>query len=232
MSQWITCVVSSRSGTNFCSSTSWIVWSITSWGHCPSAVEISCYYSHSQDHQTRESSRLQTNISNSSLVTFVGEIHREIIHLYSTTTSPPGLDFNDQCAFRPSDSTTTALVALFHTIRTLLSTNPFVHVYFFDFSKAFDFVHCCTLMTKMTLPDNIYNWIKDFFDENHHCTQYADVSSTEAAVTSSVIQGSGLGPASYLVVSADIHPVHPATIPGGAKKTSRTLRNYNGAYTL
>ena len=65
-----------------------------------------------------------------------------------------------------------------------------------------------TKMAKMALPHNIYNWIKDFFGEHHHCTKYAGVSSTEAAVTSSVIQGSGLGPASYLVAAADLHPVH------------------------
>ena len=39
-------------------------------------------------------------------------------------------------------------------------------------------------MTGMALRDNIYNWIKDFFDEHHHCTKYAGVLSTEAAVTS------------------------------------------------
>ena len=60
----------------------------------------------------------------------------------------------------------------------------------------------------MALPDNIYYWIKYFFDEHYHCTNYAGVLSTEAAVTSSVIQCSGLGPASYLVPAADLHPVH------------------------
>jgi len=71
----------------------------------------------------------------------------------------------DQFAFRPSGSTTAALVALFHTVRTLLSTNQFVHVYSFDFSKAFDTVRHYTLMDKMVQmqkPDNIYNWTKDF----------------------------------------------------------------------
>jgi len=55
------------------------------------------------------------------------------------------------------------LLLCFRTVRTLLSTNPFVHVYSFDFSKAFDTVRHCTLMDKMAqmqLTDNVYNWIK------------------------------------------------------------------------
>jgi len=109
----------------------------------------------------------------------------------------------------PYWSTTAALVALFHTVRTLLSTNQFVHVYSFDFSKAFDTVRHYTLMDKMAqmqMPDNIYNWVKDFFDEHYHCTKYAGETSTVAEVKSSVIQGSGLDPASFLVTAADLHP--------------------------
>ena len=56
------------------------------------------------------------------------------------------------------------------------------------------------------MPDNIYNWVKDFFDEHYHCTKYAGETSTVAEVKSSVIQGSGLGPASFLVTAADLHP--------------------------
>jgi len=53
----------------------------------------------------------------------------------------------------------------------------------------------------------VYNWIKDFFDEHYHCTRYAGQCSTVAEVKASVIQGSGLGPASYLVTAADLQPV-------------------------
>jgi len=44
----------------------------------------------------------------------------------------PGLGFDDQYAFRPTGSTTAAVIALFHTICTMLSTNHFVHVFTFD----------------------------------------------------------------------------------------------------
>ena len=56
-------------------------------------------------------------------------------------------------------------------------------------------------MAELAVPDNIYNWIKDFFTEHFHCTRYAGEYSSVAEVKASVIQGSGLGPASYLVTT-------------------------------
>jgi len=64
-------------------------------------------------------------------------------------------------------------------------------------------------MLHQTIPDNIYNWIKAFFEQHYHCTRYARECSTVAAVKASVIQGSGLGPASFIVTAADLHPTTP-----------------------
>ena len=50
-----------------------------------------------------------------------------------------GLYFADQFGFRPTGSTTAA-ITIFHTILTMLSTNPFIIVIALDFSKAFDTV--------------------------------------------------------------------------------------------
>ena len=36
---------------------------------------------------------------------------------------PPGLCFTDQYAFRPTDSTTTAIIALLYTVRSMLTEN-------------------------------------------------------------------------------------------------------------
>jgi len=71
-----------------------------------------------------------------SVTSNIGKIHRETLFYPSLQLLPPGLDFTDQYSFRPSGSTTAALVAFFqvpHHIRTLLSANPFVFVYSFDF---------------------------------------------------------------------------------------------------
>jgi len=72
-----------------------------------------------------------------------------IVHdlLYPTLNGPPSmLSFTDQYAFRPSGSTTAALVALLHMVTEALETNQYVVVLALDFSKAFDTVHHCSLM--------------------------------------------------------------------------------------
>ena len=56
----------------------------------------------------------------------------------SFLTPPPSLTFLDQYAFRPTGSTSAAVISLLHTITTLLQSNPFVIVISLDFSKAFD----------------------------------------------------------------------------------------------
>ena len=85
----------------------------------------------------------------------------------------------------------------------MLSSNEFVHVSF-DFSQAFDTVRHETLMNKMAtldLPDNIFNWIREFFSDLYHCTRYAGKCSLVAEIKASVIQGSGLGLASDIIHS-------------------------------
>ena len=68
--------------------------------------------------------------------------------------------FHDQFAFRPTGSTTAALINLVHNLADLLQTYPYVHLIALDFSKAFDTVRHSTLMqkfSKLPLQDNIYN---------------------------------------------------------------------------
>ena len=84
------------------------------------------------------------------------------------------LQFYDQYAFRPTVSTTAALVAIFHTICSMLSTDPYVRVDALDFRKAFDTVRYFTLMEKISdlaVPDQDYHWILDCLDRRSHCTR-------------------------------------------------------------
>ena len=80
--------------------------------------------------------------------------------LYPALNNPPStLSFTDQYAFRPSGSTTAALVALLHRVTEALETNQYVVVLALDFSKAFDTVRHCSLTEKVAqldLPDNVY----------------------------------------------------------------------------
>ena len=61
--------------------------------------------------------------------------------LYPTLLHPNhSHQFHDQFAFRPTESTTAAIIYLFHTLAELLQTNHYVHAIALDFSKASDSV--------------------------------------------------------------------------------------------
>lgn len=94
----------------------------------------------------------------------------------------------------------------------MLLTNSYVVVISLDFSKAFDTVRHSTLLEKLAkldMPVNAFNWLVDFFSGHSHCTVYQGQTSALKEITASVIQGSGLGPASYVVNAGDLTTVTP-----------------------
>jgi len=98
-----------------------------------------------------------------------------------------------------------------HTMRSMLNNNDYVHVFAFDFSKAFDTVRHTSLTNKLVqlaIRDSVYNWLLDFFRDHAHCTKFAGTISAFANIYASVNQGSAIGPASYIVTAADLHPIH------------------------
>ena len=137
-------------------------------------------------------------------------------YIYPTLSSPPStLHFADQFAFRPTGSTTAAIIYLLNTVINLLHSEPFVIVISLDFSKAFDTVRHSSLLHKFSqldLPDHIYNWLTDFFSNHSHCTVFNDQQSTFRDITASIIQGSAIGPAAYVVTAGDL----TATVVGNS----------------
>ena len=126
---------------------------------------------------------------------------------------PPTLTLSDQFAFRPTGSTTAALISFLNIITNMLLTNPYVIVIALDFSKAFDTVRHTTLLDKLAqldMPDNAYNWLVSFFSGHSHCTVYQGQSSKLRDITASIIQGSGIGPAAYVAYAADLKTVIPS----------------------
>jgi hypothetical protein len=92
----------------------------------------------------------------------------------------------------------------------MLQTNSFVRVIALDFSKAFDTVKHNTLFEKLAslpLPDQIYNWLLDFFLGRQHNTRVKDAVSAAAPLLASVVQGSALCPALYSINAADLHNI-------------------------
>jgi len=117
----------------------------------------------------------------------------------------------DQYAFRPTGSTTCALVAFTHNIARLLESNSYVRCLLIDFSKAFDVV-CHTILlsklSKLNLPPAIFNWIIDFLTGRTQVCKTPDgIFSTLLSITRSIIQGSGLGPTLWIVMASDLHPL-------------------------
>ena len=91
-----------------------------------------------------------------------------------------------------------------------MATNSFVIVIGLDFSKAFDTVRHNSLLTKMALlhiPDAIYNWVVDFFTDRGHCTTFHGITSHVLDISASIIQGSAVGPVSYVISASDLSTV-------------------------
>jgi len=89
-------------------------------------------------------------------------------------------------------------------------TNPYVIVYALDFSKAFDSVRQSAVLEKysrLSLPDNIYNWVEAFFRDHEHCTRFGENVSQFRSIFASIIQGSAIGPVSYVITASDLQPV-------------------------
>ena len=63
-------------------------------------------------------------------------------------------------------------------------------------------------MARLALPDAIHNWMISFFSGHSHCTKFNGNTSELKNILASVIQGSAIGPASFIVTASDLQPVH------------------------
>src|SRR6218665_651386 len=142
-------------------------------------------------------------------------VERQIVQTYiypafQSTSMKPLL--TDQFAFRPTGSTTAALIVILQHVNNLLKTNPYVSLTSLDFTKAFDFVRHSDKLATLELPDEVYNWIIDYLQDRKHATRYGGLVSTEAAITASIVQGSGVGLSEYDSSASDLHPLNASNI--------------------
>ena len=135
--------------------------------------------------------------------------------LYPALVDPDSTQiFKNQFAFRPTGSTTAALIALTHTIAELLVEHPFVHVIALDLSKAFDTVRHLTLLEKcsnLPIGNGVHNWLVSYLDGREHCTKFNGLVSNRQPINSSVVQGSGIGPMAYVINASDYRPRYRET---------------------
>src|SRR6218665_2011269 len=135
----------------------------------------------------------------------------------------------DQFAFRPTGSTTAALISIHEQVTTLLDTNNYVTIIQLDFSKAFDTVRHSSFARKLLpldIPDEIFNWFVEFLSERKHMTRYARALSGAAYINASIIQGSGFGPSAYDICASDPPAIHQhnyldkfADVPSSQRQT-------------
>ena len=115
----------------------------------------------------------------------------------------------NQFAFRPTGSTTAAMVMFLSKVTNMLQTEPYVHVVALDFSKAFDTVRhseLCRKLASVPVKDSIYNWITSYLGERCHRTKVSGELSKFLTINSSVVQGSAIGPVAYIINAADLSP--------------------------
>ena len=142
-------------------------------------------------------------------------------YLYPLLLLPPyplKATLSDQYAFRPSGSTTSALIFILSSISAMLETNPYIHLITFDYSKAFDTVSHSSLMAQMAtvaFPDQFYNWVINFLTGRSHSTKFQSEISLPASINAGVVQGSAIGPAAFSICISNYRPITPGNV--GAK---------------
>lgn len=114
----------------------------------------------------------------------------------------------DQFAFKPTGSTTAALVYFMHRVTYLLESNNYVRCMLIDFSKAFDTVDHVVLAAKLVvlgLPKFVINWICSFLSGRTQQCKTAGCLSGIAEIDLGIVQGSGIGPSMYVAFKSDLH---------------------------
>ena len=103
----------------------------------------------------------------------------------------------DQFAFKPSGSTTAALVYFTHQLTKMLEQNDYVRCLMIDFTKAFDTVDHVILLhnlSQLSLPGFVINWIGSFLSGRGQQCKINGLLSDVIDIGLSIVQGSGIGP--------------------------------------
>jgi len=116
---------------------------------------------------------------------------------------------SDQFAYRPTASTTAALISLTHAVAQKLESCNYIGLSCLqiDYAKAFDTINHPILFRKLmslSIPPQIQRWIFEFFTGRQQAVISGGQQSKSLPITRSVVQGSGVGPSAHLVYSMDL----------------------------
>jgi len=120
----------------------------------------------------------------------------------------------DQFAYKPTGSTTAALIAITHHVTRLLESSSYVRCILIDYSKAFDSINHSVLFQKLlqlNLPPNVLLWIINFLSSRTQAVCSFGQTSGWLSITQS-IQGSGIGPYLYMIYVSDLRTLSPHNV--------------------
>jgi len=115
-----------------------------------------------------------------------------------------------QFAFKPTGSTTCALIFFMHHVTRLLEDNSYVRCLLIDFTKAFGVVDHGILVSKLfrlNIPPCILQSISCFLTGRTQQVKYATKLSAFQPINMGIVQGSGLGPTLYIVLESDLETI-------------------------
>ena len=100
---------------------------------------------------------------------------------------------------------TALIIDILDTVTSLMESSDYVIMIALDFSKAFDIIRHDRIFkkySKLDVADELYNWFISYFKERSHYTEYAGLKSELRRISASIVQGSSVGPYSYLIAAS------------------------------